>query len=66
MSARRLGRSALLLIVLAAAFVVGIGLGEALHDRPSEGGTQIIVRTLRPVPIPPVPPETVTVTTSVP
>ena len=55
-------RAPLLLVVLAATFVVGIGLGEALHDRPSPGGTQTIVRTLTPLPIGTV--VTVTVTTS--
>lgn len=36
----------LLLFVLV--FVVGIALGEALHDNPKPGGTQTIIRTLRP------------------
>ena len=55
-----------LLVVLGfgAAFVAGIGVGEALNDRPAGAGSQTIVRTLKPLPITPVPPETVTVTTS--
>ena len=35
----------LLLFVLV--FLVGIALGEALHDNPKPGGTQTIVSTLR-------------------
>jgi hypothetical protein len=53
----------LVLLGLGVAFVAGIGLGQALHDRPGGGG-QVIVRTLNPLPITPVPTETVTVTTS--
>jgi len=49
---------------LGIAFVLGIGLGEALDDGSSGAGGQTIVRTLRPLPITPLPPETVTVTTS--
>ena len=44
------------------AFVVGIGLGEALHDNPNPGGTQTVVRTLHPLPLVPVAQNTVTVT----
>jgi hypothetical protein len=46
-------------------FVVGIAVGEALHDNPSSGGQQTIVRTLSPLPLPPAR-ETVTVTTTTP
>jgi hypothetical protein len=46
------------------AFVTGIGLGEALHDNPKQGGTQTLVRTLRPLPLVPVVHNTVTVTTT--
>jgi hypothetical protein len=46
------------------AFVTGIGLGEALHDNPKQGGTQTLVRTLRPLPLVPVAHNTVTVTTT--
>jgi hypothetical protein len=50
--------------VVAVAFVAGIGLGEALHDNPSPGGTQTLIRTLHPEPLAPVAPSTVTVTVS--
>jgi hypothetical protein len=59
-------RRLIVLLVLGIAFVVGIGFGEALHDRPDVGGTQTLIRTLQPLPVPPIPPETVTVTTTVP
>ena len=29
-------------------FLLGVALGEALHDNPRPGGTQTIVRTLEP------------------
>jgi hypothetical protein len=51
-------------VALAVAFVVGIALGEALHDNPDTGGTQTLIRTLHPLPLAPVTRETVTVTTS--
>jgi hypothetical protein len=54
------------LLVLGIAFVVGIGFGEALHDQPDAGGTQTLIRTLQPLPVTPISPETVTVTTTVP
>jgi hypothetical protein len=53
------------LLAFAAAFVVGIGVGEALHDNPKPGGEQTLVRTLRPLPLVPVARGTVTVTTTV-
>ena len=43
-------------------FVVGVALGEALHDNPSPGGTQTLVRTLEPLPLAPAAKTTVTVT----
>jgi hypothetical protein len=43
-------------------FVVGVAVGESLHDNPKPGGTQTIVRTLRPLPLAPAARETVTVT----
>jgi len=58
------GRRLLVLVAVGVAFVVGLGFGEALNDQPDLGGTQTLIRTLRPLPITPVPPETVTVTTS--
>ena len=51
---------------LAVAFVVGIALGEALHDNPSGSGTQTVVRTLTPLPLAPAARTTVTVRTSTP
>ena len=43
-------------------FAVGVALGEALHDSPSTGGTQTLIRTLQPLPLAPAARETVTVT----
>jgi hypothetical protein len=57
---RRWPRRVALLALLAIVFVAGVGLGEALHDRPGVG-TQTLVRTLEPLTLTP---ETVTVTTS--
>ena len=45
-------------------FVVGIAVGEAAHDNPKPGGTQTLVRTLRPLPLAPAALQTITVTTS--
>ena len=56
----------LVLGALALAFVVGIAVGEALHDNPAPGGTQSIVRTLQPLPLAPAAERTVTVTTTAP
>jgi len=53
-----------ILLAIAAAFLGGIGLGEALHDNPKPGGTQTIVRTLHAQPLVPVAQATVTVTVS--
>ena len=44
-------------------FVIGVAVGESLHDNPKPGGTQTIVRTLKPLPLAPAARETVTVTT---
>lgn len=55
-------RRALVLAGVVAVFVVGIALGEALHDNPRPGGTQTLVRTLHPLPLAPAARETVTVT----
>ena len=52
--------------LLGVAFVIGIGVGEALHDQPDLGGSQTLVRTLQPAPITPIPAKTVTVTTTAP
>ena len=54
----------LLLAVVAAAvvFVIGIAVGESLHDNPKPGGTQTLVRTLKPLQLAPAARETVTIT----
>ena len=49
-------------VVVVVVFVVGIAVGEAIHDNPKPGGTQTLVRTLRPLPLAPAARETVTVT----
>ncbi len=59
-------RVTLVAVGLVVAFVVGVALGEALHDNPKAGGTQTLVRTLRPLPLAPAARTTVTVTTSTP
>jgi hypothetical protein len=59
-------RRLVVLALLGVAFVVGIGVGEALHDQPDLGGNQTVVRTLQPVPITPIPAKTVTITTTAP
>lgn len=43
-------------------FAVGVGVGEAIHDNPQPGGTQTLVRTLKPLPLAPAARETITVT----
>jgi hypothetical protein len=62
----RFWRRLAILFSLGVAFVLGIGVGEAIHDQPDLGGTQTLIRTLRPLPITPIPAETVTVTTTAP
>jgi hypothetical protein len=47
-------------------FVVGVAVGESLHDNPKPGGTQSLVRTLRPLPLAPAALRTVTVTVQTP
>jgi hypothetical protein len=59
-------RVVLALVAAAIVFFVGIAVGEALHDNPRPGGTQTLVRTLRPLPLAPAARETVTVTVSSP
>ena len=44
------------------AFAAGIFVGEALRDNPTPGGTQTVVRTLKPLPVAPAAAKTVTVT----
>jgi hypothetical protein len=55
-------RRALVAAGVVVVFVVGIAVGEALHDNPSGGGTQTLVRTLKPLAVAPAARETVTVT----
>lgn len=50
------------LVLLAAAFFVGLVAGRAIEDAPRPGGTQTLVRTLVPATIGPAEVVTVTVT----
>jgi hypothetical protein len=50
-----------LVVVGVGLFAAGLAIGEALKDNPKPGGTQTLVRTLRPLPLSPAQ-ETVTVT----
>ena len=59
-------RWAVLAVIVAAVFAVGVALGEALHENPKPGGEQRIVRTLEPLPLAPAARETVTITTQKP
>ena len=51
-------------VVAVVTFAVGVAVGEALHDNPQPGGTQTLVRTLKPLALAPAARETVTVTVS--
>jgi hypothetical protein len=55
-------RVALLAVGVVLVFAVGIAVGQAVHDNPKPGGTQTLVRTLKPLPLAPAARETVTVT----
>jgi hypothetical protein len=55
---RRLLLAAGVLVV----FALGIGLGQALNDNPSPGGSQTLIRKLRALPLAPAARATVTVT----
>ena len=55
-------RALLVAAGLAVAFVIGIALGESLDDASSPGGTQTLVRTLKPLALAPAARTTVTVT----
>lgn len=55
-------RRLLLAVGLLLVFAIGIAVGEAAHDNPKPGGTQTLVRTLKPLPLAPAALETVTVT----
>jgi hypothetical protein len=49
---------------LVVAFVLGIALAQSLDDNPGTGGTQTIVRTLKPLALTPAARQTVTITVS--
>jgi len=51
----------LVVAVLLVVFGAGLALGQALNDNPSPGDTQTLVRTLKPLELPPSR-ETVTIT----
>ena len=57
-------KRALVAAGLVVAFVVGVAVGESLDDGTKPGGTQTLVRTLKPLPLAPAVRETVTVTVS--
>jgi len=59
-------RWAVIVVLLGAAFVVGIAVGEALHDAPKAGGSQTLVRTLTPLQVAPAARTTVTITVAKP
>jgi hypothetical protein len=46
----RVGRTALALVALALAFLLGIAFARTLDERPRSGGAETIVRTLTPLP----------------
>ena len=53
-------------VAAAAVFVVGVAVGESIHDNPKPGGSQRLVRTLEPLPLAPAALRTVTVTVTQP
>ena len=61
--AKRLPLLVLLSLAALLVFLLGVALGQALEANPAPGGTQTLVRTLRPLPLAP---ETVTVTVTAP
>ena len=61
---RRLWRLVVAPLAAALLFVLGVAVGRALEQNPRAGGTQTLVRTLRPLPLP-LPPERETVTVTV-
>ena len=63
---RRPWRALALVTGLVVVGVVGVAVGEAMHDNPRPGGTQVYVRTLTPLPLTPAALTTVTVTTTSP
>jgi hypothetical protein len=58
---RRLLRLVIGLVALAVAFGAGLAIGQSLDDNPQTGRSQTLVRTLKPLEVPPAP-VTVTVT----
>jgi hypothetical protein len=56
----------LVVLGLAVAFIAGIGLGDALNDKPKLGDTQTLIQTIPPSRTAPVSTETVTLTISKP
>jgi drug/metabolite transporter (DMT)-like permease len=59
---RRWPRRVLVVVLVLAAFAIGVALGQSLTEGPSPGGTQTLVRTLEPLPLAPAARTTVTVT----
>lgn len=59
---RRWPRRLLVVVFVLAAFAIGVALGQSLSEGPSPGGTQSLMRTLKPLPIAPAARTTVTVT----
>jgi hypothetical protein len=57
-------RLVLAVVGLAVAFVLGIALGQSLDDNSGSGGSQTIVRTLKPLALAPAARQTVTITVS--
>jgi hypothetical protein len=51
---RRWPRVVLPALLVVLVFAIGVALGEALHDNPKPGGSQTLVRTLKPLPLAPV------------
>ena len=58
---RRVARAALAAALVVVVFAIGVALGQALEEGPEPRGTTTRLRTLEPLPLPPVR-ETVTVT----
>jgi hypothetical protein len=55
-------RRLLLAAAVLAVFAVGIAVGQALSDNSEPGGSQTLIRTLKPLPLAPAARATVTVT----
>jgi len=59
---RRWPRGLLVVVLVLAAFAIGVALGQSLSEGPSTGGSQTLVRTLKPLPLAPAARTTLTVT----